>query len=234
LKSGKARSCCPFYTDRSVLFLFFLSGCEFCLHFYYQNENPGVYRITDISSARTFHFHTGNGKYAIPGKIKYAVMQEFLPLEGKKALQTYFSVAGAKTGVSQPPMIPQPYNEPFETAVSIFWFDKEGIFCSYTKKGMKPTRETLRQTFDYIRANSPGKLVCWLGDVTEAAAADKETRDFAAEETPKLIKALALITKSSFSKMFANLFLAIKSPAYPVKMFTDETEARAWLRKFME
>jgi hypothetical protein len=121
----------------------------------------------------------------------------------------------------------------YETALSHMWFEEDGVFCTKTKKGVAITRNNLQDTFNYIRLNAGAKKICWLGDVSEASPPTKEAQEFAAKETPNIIKALALVTRSRLSKMIANIFLLVKSPPYPVRMFNDEQEARKWLRKYL-
>ena len=120
----------------------------------------------------------------------------------------------------------------YDTPLSYMWFDEYGIFCSVTKKNVAITKDGLEQTFNYIRQNAGENKICWVGDVTNALFPTREARDYAAEETPHLIKALALITNSEISKLVANVFLVLKKPPYPTKMFTNAQEAKAWLRTF--
>jgi len=121
----------------------------------------------------------------------------------------------------------------YETELSTMWFDEEGIFCSVTKKGVEITKPRLGLSFDFIRHQVGDKKICWLGDITQAGFPTKEARDFAGVETPKFIKALALITNSQLSKMIANVFLTLKKPPYPTKMFTTEENAREWLKQYL-
>jgi len=121
----------------------------------------------------------------------------------------------------------------FETELSTMWFDEEGVFCTVTKKGITITKERLSLTFDFIRNQAGDKKVCWLGNVTEASFPTDEARDFAGVETPKIIKALALITNSKISRMIANVFLTLKKPPYPTRLFTSEENARAWLKTYL-
>jgi hypothetical protein len=109
------------------------------------------------------------------------------------------------------------------------WFDEFGIFNSVTKPNSEISKQNLIATFNYIKAKSNGKKVCWLSDISQAAAPTKEGRDFAAEETPKIVKALALITNSALSRAMAEIYLLVKKPPYPIKMFTDEARAKAWI-----
>jgi len=130
-------------------------------------------------------------------------------------------------------MQPDKKTKVFETALSIMWFDEQGIFCSVVKQNASLTKGALTETFDFINRNAGGKKICWVGDVTHASFPTQEARDFAGEETPKFIKALALITNSQLSKMISNLFFALKRPPYPTKMFRNEKEAKDWLKQYL-
>jgi hypothetical protein len=113
------------------------------------------------------------------------------------------------------------------------WFDDEGIFHSVTKKNSVLDKKSLEEIFTYIRSVSGDEKICWIGDVTNAPPPEKEARDYAATETPKLIKALALITNSSLSKMISEIFMLVKKPQYPTRLFTSEAEARIWIRSYL-
>lgn len=120
-----------------------------------------------------------------------------------------------------------------EIELSTMWFDEDGVFCTVTKKDVMVTKSGLEETFQYIRENSPNDKVCWLGDVSDASLSTKEAQDYAAQETPKLVKALALITNSQLSRLMANIFLTLKKPPYPTRMFTNEQNAREWLKQYL-
>src|SRR5687767_10005488 len=108
-----------------------------------------------------------------------------------------------------------------ESATTTMWFDDHGILCSIAKKHPPQTEEQIQQTLKDFIALSGGRKLCMLADITEAVPAEKATRERAAEEFPKHVKAIALLTRSPLSKMIANLFFALKPPTYPMKMFTN-------------
>lgn len=61
---------------------------------------------------------------------------------------------------------------------------------------------------------------------------DKEARDYLnqiSEEAGTVCS--AVVIKSSFAKMLANLFLQISKPSYPTKIFTEEEKAVEWIRQ---
>lgn len=42
---------------------------------------------------------------------------------------------------------------------------------------------------------------------------------------------MALLVGSSFGRMIGNLYMAVSPPRFPTRLFTDEDEATAWLRR---
>ncbi|HTL81639.1 MAG TPA: STAS/SEC14 domain-containing protein [Bacteroidia bacterium] len=120
-----------------------------------------------------------------------------------------------------------------ESTLSTLWFEEDGIFCSVFHENALLTKESLQDSFNKILELTKGEKVCWLGEVTHVPGVDRETRDFASKETPKLIKALAIVTRSPISSMIANLYLGLKKPPFPAKLFTDEQKAREWLRHYL-
>lgn len=117
---------------------------------------------------------------------------------------------------------------------STWWIDKEGILCSISKKNyVQETREAqMKRMDDFIRITG-GKKMCMLLDITYARPSRKEDRDEAAEILAKVVKAMAMVSRSPLGRMIANLFFGLKPPPYPVKMFSDEKEAREWLRQYL-
>jgi hypothetical protein len=113
------------------------------------------------------------------------------------------------------------------------WFDDDGIFHSVTNKDQHLDLNAMKETFDYINKNKKSERICWIGDVTNASPVDREARAYAAQETPKFIKALAVITNSTMSKMMADLFLLVYKPTFPIKLFTNQEEATRWIKDFL-
>ena len=121
----------------------------------------------------------------------------------------------------------------FDTKTGISWFDKDGILYSISKK-VPPLNieETIQITEDFKKMLN-GKKVCMLVDVTNSSESNKETRDYAAQEFPKIVKAIAMVSKSAVGKVLANIFFRIKEQPYPVKMFNTVEEAKQWLIQYL-
>ncbi|MEX0685501.1 MAG: STAS/SEC14 domain-containing protein [Balneolales bacterium] len=129
---------------------------------------------------------------------------------------------------------PPPHTEVFEMPIATIWLDKEeGIYCGISKSGEQRTPEFMQKNIELFKDYIGDRKICILLDVTNASEISRETREFSAREFPKLFKAIAMMSNSSFGKMIANLFFTIKPQPYPTKMFTNEEEARAWLRQYL-
>ena len=123
--------------------------------------------------------------------------------------------------------------EVFEFPTSTMWFDENGILCSIAKKVPQETVEQAKKTIVEFLKITAGKKVCLLSDSSDSPPANKAMRDYAAQVLPEIVKAVAIISRSAVGKMAANLFFSIKKQPYPVKMFTDEMEAKEWLKQYL-
>jgi microsomal dipeptidase-like Zn-dependent dipeptidase len=120
-----------------------------------------------------------------------------------------------------------------ELPTSTIWFDDTGILCAISKKAKAPTLEESMKSMAEFRQKIGSEKVCMLIDVTHSTETSREVRTYAAEELPKIVKAIAMVSSSALGKMVANLFFNLKSQPYPVKMFNDVTEAKVWLKNFL-
>jgi hypothetical protein len=120
-----------------------------------------------------------------------------------------------------------------EFPTSTVWFDDDGILWSISKKAPQPTMEESLLQLEEFKKLTGGKKLCMLADVTQSVETNREMREFAAEELPKIIKAIAMVSDSAMGKMLANLFFNLKKQPYPVKMFNSVEEAHKWLKQYV-
>ena len=74
-----------------------------------------------------------------------------------------------------------------------------------------------------------------LVDIRAVKFLSREVRQYNSRpEVTRRSKAVALLVESALSKIIANLFVTITKPTAPTRIFTDEAEARAWLKGFVE
>lgn len=130
-------------------------------------------------------------------------------------------------------MKPHKSAEIIETPTSTSWFDEEGILCAISKKGIQPTLEERKKRTEEFKKALDGKKICMLVDITNASESSKEAKDYLAEELPKIVKAMAFISKSPLGTMLANLYLGLKPTPFPSKIFSNEADARKWLKDYL-
>ena len=117
---------------------------------------------------------------------------------------------------------------------STIWLDENGILFSISSKTPPQNVEEAKEALVMLqRYLGEGRKVCMLIDVTNTSETTREMRNFAAEELPKIVKAIALVSQSVLGKMLANLFFSLKSQPYPVKYFNNETDAQQWLKQYL-
>lgn len=119
---------------------------------------------------------------------------------------------------------------------SKIWFDEDGILYSVPKQeAQQPqTREESQKQMDAFRNLVGEKKTCMILEADpKAPPPKKEDRDWVAKELDSVTKAMAIISTSPLSRMVANLFFGFKPPAYPVRFFANEEEARAWIKQYL-
>jgi hypothetical protein len=123
--------------------------------------------------------------------------------------------------------------EIFDSPTSMYWFDENNVLCSILKKSASPTLQETKDSIEILKKKLNGEKVCMLIDATYSSETTKEMREFAAIEFTKIIKAMAIISKSPLGIMLANIFFRIKKQPYPAKIFSDEKKAKEWLTQFI-
>jgi hypothetical protein len=124
----------------------------------------------------------------------------------------------------------------YEMTSSVIWFDKDGIMYSVAKEDAPIDRsmEDIRKEMDALRKIIGNKKVCLIIESnSRGTSPPKEQRDFLAEQINSITKAMAIISTSPLSRMVANLFFSFKPPPYPFKMFSNEKDAKQWIKQFV-
>ncbi len=133
-------------------------------------------------------------------------------------------------------MIPPKNVKLIEWPTSTMWFDEDGVLYSLPKPGAHhpQTREESQKQMDEFRKITGGKKTCMILETDSSAPPPKkEDRDWIAHELDSVTKAMGIISTSLFGRMVANLFFGFKPPAYPVKFFSNEEEAKKWIKQYL-
>ena len=112
------------------------------------------------------------------------------------------------------------------------WFDKDGILCS-NGKNVPHDLKAMRESVAILKKVLNGKIVCTLADNTNSQPVSKEVRDYLDTELHLIYKAIASVSSSMLGKTIVNLYLTLKPPPFPMKMFNSESQAREWLKQYL-
>jgi hypothetical protein len=116
--------------------------------------------------------------------------------------------------------------------IADYYLDSEGILYSYSKSP-KRTVELIRRNVELVKRITNNKRVPLLIYLSDSPIPDKETRKFSTEQLPVIYSAMAMISKPGLSKLIMNILFKFKPPPIPMKSFTDEKEAKEWLRQYL-
>lgn len=122
--------------------------------------------------------------------------------------------------------------EIFDLHSSLLWIDEDGIACAVGKRNELPL-DIHKKNFEFFKRITGDRKVCLMVDTTYMMPATKEVRDFFNSELSRVTKALAVVSRSALGKMVAAVQMGLRNPAYPIRLFTSEEEARLWLKQFL-
>lgn len=122
--------------------------------------------------------------------------------------------------------------ELFEGDLATYWFDKNGILNSLSKN-LKRTVANTTENFALVKRITNNKKVPLLIYLSNSSAPDKQTREFVAKELPNAYTAMAMVSKSGLGKLIMNFLFKLKPPTIPMKSFSDDNEAKEWLKQYL-
>jgi len=121
--------------------------------------------------------------------------------------------------------------ETFEGEIATYWFD-DGILVSLSKNP-KRTVENIKANVELVKRITNNKPVPLLIYLSNSPVPDRETRKYSTEQLPLIYSAMAMVSKPGLSKFIMNILFALKPPPIPMKSFTDDREARTWVRQYL-
>ena len=81
-----------------------------------------------------------------------------------------------------------------------------------------------------IANNKKNPLLIYL---SKSPIPDKETREFVTKQLPNVYAAMAMVSKPGLTKFIMNFLFKLKPPPIPMKNFTDDKEAKEWLKQYL-
>ena len=119
----------------------------------------------------------------------------------------------------------------FEGEMATYWFD-QGILVSRSKS-IKRTVESIRNNVAFVKQITNNKRVPLLIYLANSPVPDKETRKFSTEQLPVIYSAMAMVSKPGLAKLIMNILFKFQPPLIPTKSFTDDKEAKEWLKQYL-
>lgn len=119
----------------------------------------------------------------------------------------------------------------FEGEIATYWFD-EGILVSLSKSPQR-TGSNISGNVALVKEITGNKRVPLLIYLSNSPVPDKETRKFSTTQLPVIYSAMAMVSKPGLSKFIMNVLFALKPPPIPMKSFTDDKEAKEWLKQYL-
>jgi hypothetical protein len=120
-----------------------------------------------------------------------------------------------------------------DTAISTYWFDKDGILCSVSKPGHR-TLEKTKQNFEALKKKLKNKKVYGIADTTNISTYDRDARNVLDNELGNIYLGLAILSKSLMGRMLAHIYMNFNSSSFPLKVFSSEKEARHWIKSIAD
>lgn len=116
--------------------------------------------------------------------------------------------------------------------IADYYLDADGILYSYSKPPLR-TVKNISENIALVKQITGGKKVPMLIYLSKSPIPDKETRNFSAEQLPNVYAAMAMVSKGGLAQFIMNLLFKFKAPPIPMKSFSDDKEAKEWLKQFL-
>jgi hypothetical protein len=116
--------------------------------------------------------------------------------------------------------------------IADYYYSQEGILYSYSKNP-KRTVKNISENIALVKQITAGKKVPLLIYLCNSPIPDKETRNFSAEQLPNVYSAMAMVSNGGLAPFIMNILFKFKPPSIPMKSFSDDKEAKEWLKQFV-
>lgn len=126
-----------------------------------------------------------------------------------------------------------PNNTPLiKGEIADYYYDQHaGILYSYSKSILR-TVENIANNIRLVKEITGDKKVPLLIYLTNSPVPDKATRKFSTEQLPHVYTAMAMVSRPGLAKLIMNILFTLKAPPIPMKSFSNDEEAKAWLQQY--
>lgn len=111
---------------------------------------------------------------------------------------------------------------------------KDGILIGAFKKEIVDLESSLKITADRMLVQK-GEAYPIVSNIKNVKIVTKEARRYLASEDGCVgVTAAAVLIDSYLGSMIGNFFIKINKPLRPTRIFTNENEAKLWLKQFIQ
>lgn len=123
-----------------------------------------------------------------------------------------------------------------KTKMSEIWIDDEGILVLKPFEDVELDLDTVVECFETYKAMGigPHHKVLQLIDATGHGSMTSEGRTYAAEVGMNFFIASAIVSDSLAIRLIVNFFNSFHKQLVPFKMFSNQEDAKKWLRTFIK
>lgn len=119
-----------------------------------------------------------------------------------------------------------------EGEIADYYYGDDGILYSYSKDVLR-TVKNISENIALVKSITHNKVVPLLIYLCDSPIPSKETRKFSTEQLASVYKAMAMVSQAGLSHLIMRLLFRFKPPPIPIKTFTDDKKAKAWLQQFL-
>jgi hypothetical protein len=117
-----------------------------------------------------------------------------------------------------------------ETRTETISRDDEGILRCKIKRTAVHTLEDAKENVRATAQLSNGARLPLILDARSTPSLSREARAYyTGEENAKVVRATAMIIDSTVGKIIGNFFIRVNRPPFPIRLFSTEASAHAWL-----
>ena len=117
-------------------------------------------------------------------------------------------------------------------AIADYKFSQDGILYSYSKS-IQRTVENIKGNIELVKKITGNKKVPLLIYLCNSPVPDKATRKYSTEQISQVYSAMAMVAQPGLSKFIMNLLFKFKTPPIPMKSFSNDADAKEWLKQYL-
>ena len=116
--------------------------------------------------------------------------------------------------------------------IADYYLDDSGILYAFSKP-LRRTVDLIAANAELVRRISGGKPVPLLIYLSRSPVPDQATRAFSRKMLPEIYTAMAMVSEPGLSQLIMKVLFRFSRPAIPMRSFSDDEAARAWLLSYV-